>query len=442
MYDLIVLGGGPGGYETAKLAGMKGLKTVLIEEHDLGGTCLNRGCIPLKTFLHFARIKDEYESAVGSGLVTGDIAQLDQKKIKSYKEFVVKALRRGVQGMEKAAGVTVVSGRGIIKLCEDHHIVVSVSNEEYEAKNLVIATGSEENKLFFRSVDLPYKVIYSDGFLELEDVPKRVVIVGGGVIGIECASYLQSAGCEVTILEAQGHIGGGLDDDVAASLERILKKKGIRIFTDSLVERFEVDGVHVNSGIIPADCVLISIGRCARITDIKNTAIHTDGGYIAIDKFCMTNIGGVYACGDVTGKLLLAHVAYAQARVIVDHLMGRVHDGMEYNLIPQIIYSNPEVLTVGYTELDCKEKGIEYEVKVLPMTYNGKYFAEHGKDGTVAKIVVSDGKLCGFSMIGNGAAEIGVAVGMMIGRKIDDLKKIVFPHPTVGEIVHELCGVF
>ena len=246
----------------------------------------------------------------------------------------------------------------------------------------------------------------------------------------------------MTIVEAQEHIGGNLDDDIAEKLERILKKKGIKILTGSCVDQFEANGVHVSSRIIPTDCVLISSGRHARIKEIENTDIHINGGNVVIDKFCMTNIKGVYACGDVTGKQMLAHVAYAQARVIVDRLMGRPIDGIEYSWIPRILYSNPEVLTVGYTELDCKKKGIEYEVKDIPMTYNGKYFAEHGKDGAAAKMIVSNGKLCGFSMIGNGAAEIGLAAEMMMEMKIEDLKKIVFPHPTVGEIIYELCEMF
>ncbi len=441
-YDLIILGGGPGGYEAARLAGIKGIRTLLIEERNLGGTCLNRGCIPLKVFLHIAKIKENYETIVKNGFVQGQDIEPFMTKISSYKEIAVDGLRRGVVGMEKRAGVEVLYGHGVIEKSTDDNFGISVGNDFYEFDNLVISTGSDDIKLPYSIDSLPYKVVTSEEFLNINEIPQKVVVIGGGVIGIETASFFNMMGSQVTIIETLSHIGGGLDDDVADSFAKILKRKGIKILTDTNVQGFKHEGVDIGNGVIETDFVLIAIGRspCVNAIGLDATGIKYSTKGIDVDNHCKTNISNIYACGDVTGKMMLAHVAYAQARIIIKDIIGKSDAGIDYGKVPKIIYSSPEIISVGKTEKVCKDSGIEYEARTLPLTYNGRYFAEHGKDGAFGKIIISNEKLLGITLVGNDISEIAIVSEMMMGMKLGDIDRLVFPHPTVGEIIHNLCG--
>lgn len=452
MFDVVVIGGGPGGYKTAELLGKQGISVALVEEDALGGVCLNQGCIPFKSYLNVAKLRQKAKKLLKEITEDEFDVKLNQKKILQKKQQIIKGLQQSVSGLLKSSGVIVFYGCARVVESMDKYIRIDVNGELLECKNVVIATGSEE--IMFPDIIkemLPYKVMGSREMLELEDFPKSIDIVGGGVIGLEAACYYADAGCTVTLIEASDHVGGHIDLEIAMVLKRIMQNKGIRIITNTCLKKFEQDGVvyQQNDEFIrrESQCVLIAIGRKPRIdTDMLDClGVKYDKKGIVIDEHCRTSNPRVYACGDVTGKLMLAHTAYRQAKVIVDSIKEK-GSSMDYQIIPRIIYTNPEVLSVGFTEEDCKEQNIRYIAKSLPMTYSGKYFAECGKDGARAKMIVDEAehRIIGFHMIGNGSSELSLALELMISNKMttDEIGNMIFAHPTYSEIVGELTNCF
>lgn len=449
MFDLIILGGGPGGYRAAELAGKYGLKTALIEKKQLGGTCLNKGCIPLKGYLHLAHMINTAKELQKDNIFQGlNVNNINQSNIVKRNQFVIDNLQQGIEHKLKNAGVTLYNGNAKILSVNEEEVVVAVNDLRVSARYLIVAVGSQEIRLPFAHKELSYSVIYSDEMLSLQYIPNKVVIVGAGVIGLEAASYFNAVGCEVTLIDSAAEIGSGLDTEIANSLRKILEQKGIKIHTNAKVKEFRENDICIEkngeSFNISTETVLIAVGRIPFVEGLglEENDIYYDKNGIVIDDVCRTNKCNVFACGDVTGKVLLAHTAYEQARIAVENIRG-IKVSMNYMLLPRIIYTSPEVMEVGLSEKECIEKNISYIVGELPMTYSGKYYVEHKKDGAKAKILVdaSTKAVIGFSMIGDGASEIALAVEMMVANKtkIEDVTKLIFPHPTVGEILRELA---
>lgn len=449
IFDLIVLGGGPAGYLAGERAGHAGLKTLVIEKRALGGVCLNEGCVPSKALLYSAKIFD-YANGHGAKYgVTAENAKIDQKKVIERKNKVVATLVGGVGMQLKKNHVTVEMGFGEILGKTAEGFKLKVNDKEFIGKKLIIATGSEP-------VLPPIPGLmeaYNSGFgltnrevLELETIPENFVVIGGGVIGLEMASYFNSVGSKVTVIEMLDHIAGNTDREISSILQKNYEKKGITFKLSCKVTSVGKDSVEYEEkgvkNVISANKVLFSIGRrpVTKGFGLETLNVEMDRNAIKTDDKGRTNISGLYAAGDVNGILMLAHTAYRESEVAINHITGK-KDIMRYNAIPSVIYTNPEVASVGETEESAKEKGYEVKTVTTSMMFSGRYVAENeGGDG-ICKLVVDTkyNRLLGVHMIGNYSSEIIYGAALMIETemKIDDIKELVFPHPTVCEIIRE-----
>lgn len=448
-FDIIIIGGGPGGYNAAERAAHGGLKTSLFEERALGGVCLNEGCIPTKTLLYSAKILDYANHGEKYG-VTVEGAKLDHAKVVDRKDRVVKTLVSGVAAKMKNAGVTVINGTAKIKEKTPAGFIVECGGEMYEAANLLICTGSE-------AVIPPIpglREAYEAGFavtnreiLDIRTLPKKVVVIGGGVIGLEMASYFNSVGCEVSVIEMLDKIAGPTEKEISSILEKNYAKKGVKFILGAKVTSVDKSG-HVEyekdgkTERIECDLALISTGRRARTKDIglEEVGVQLNRGAVVTDETCRTSVPGIWAAGDVNGKIMLAHTAYREGEVAITNILGG-HDRVDYRAIPSVIYTNPEVGTVGETVESAKKAGIDAEEVTLSLRYSGRYIAENeGGDGIV-KIVYGreHHEILGVHMIGSYASEIIYGAAAMVAKeqRVSDVQKIVFPHPTVCEVIRE-----
>ena len=449
IYDLIVIGGGPAGYLAGERAGHAGLKTLIIEKQFIGGVCLNEGCIPTKTLLYSAKLKDGAEHGAKYG-VTAQGLTLDHKAVLARKDKVVKTLTGGIGAQLKALGVEVIMGEAAIQPKTAEGYAVSVNGETYVGKRLLISAGSKALVPPIPGVAEGLEkgyVVTNREILAMEEVPEKLVVIGGGVIGLEMASYFNSAGSQVTIVEMLDKIGGAIDGEIAGILKKNYEKKGIKFCLGCRVTAVEQGKVHYEkageAGVAEGDKILLSIGRVPATNGLglENIGVETDRrGAILTDEYMKTNQPEVYASGDVNGKSMLAHTAYRETEVAINNMLGK-RDRMRYDAIPAVIYTNPEVAGVGETEQSAKEKGLNVTVKSISMRYAGRYVAENeGGDGIVKIVVDNDTKrLLGVHMIANYSSEIILAACTMIERKltVDQIKKIVFPHPTVCEAIRE-----
>lgn len=447
MYDLIVLGGGPGGYLAAERAAAEGLRVALIEKRFLGGVCLNEGCIPTKTFLNSAKIYDYTKHGEKYGVqVSG--SSLDHGAVVARKNDVTKKLVSGIRAALKAGKVTVIEGEGVIT-GKGEGFLVQAGGQEVEGKNLIVACGSmpvlPPIPGLREALDAGVAVTNRE-ILDMTEVPKRLVVIGGGVIGLEMASYFNSAGSQVTVIEMLQSIAGATDKEISGILLESYRKKGIDfklgakvVGLDGGAVSYELDGKTEK---VEADTVLVSIGRRAATAGIglESIGVALERGAIVTDSQCRTNIPGVYAAGDCNGKSMLAHTAYREAEVCVNNIVGK-RDVMRYQAIPAVIYTNPEVAGVGETEETAAKKGIRYKKSTVSMMYSGRYMAENTEYDGICKVLVEEktDKIIGVHMLGNYASEIIFSAAMMVEceMRVKDVKEMVFPHPTVSEIIRE-----
>ena len=420
-FDLIVIGGGPGGYLCAERAGKAGLRPALIEKRALGGTCLNEGCIPTKSLLYCAK---QYQAALhGADYgVTAENVSFDHAKVVARKDGVVRTLVRGVGAAMKAHGVTVFSAEGKILGKDGENFTVSAGGEVLSAPRLVIATGSSAAVPPIPGV----KEGLASGFvmtnreiLALQTQPKSLVCIGGGVIGLEMACYFASIGTKVTVVEMMPKIAGNTDPEICDLLMKTYRKQGMEFCLGAKVEAVTAAGVVYSDAAgqhtAPCDRVLLSAGRRADVTGLGTEAIGLalERGAVVTDARMRTNVPGVWAIGDCNGKLMLAHTAYREA----------------------------EVACVGETEQSAKEKGLDVQVVKAPMALSGRYLAENPKGDGFCKLLYDRKNRCvvGVHLVGSYASEIIYGAAMMVHSKlpVQHLDKIVFPHPTVGEVVRE-----
>ncbi len=451
MIDLLIIGGGPAGYVAAERAGHAGLKVVLFEKKAMGGVCLNEGCIPTKTLLYSAKI---YENALHGDKygVFGDNIRFDYEKMISRKKKVVRKLVSGVESKMKSNQVTVVKGEALIEGRSAEGIEVSCNGEKYNGKNLLVCTGSEASVPPIPGLREAEGVVLTNReILEMTERPASLVVIGGGVIGMEFASFYNSLGTKVTVVEMLPEILGGLDFEVSAMLRDIYTKKGITFNLNAKVVQIAGNKVVFEKGgathSVEGEKILLSVGRrpVTQGFGLENLGVELLRTGIKVDEKMRTNVPGVFAAGDVTGFSLLAHTASREGEVVVNNLTGR-NDIMRYNAIPGVVYTNPEVAGVGETEESARAKGIAYKVARLPMAYAGRFVAENEGGSGVCKVLVGEkhGEVIGVHMLGNPSSEIiyGVCIAIEQEMTLKEMQEVVFPHPTVSEIIKEVVFNF
>jgi len=437
MFDLIVIGAGPGGYEAAAHAGSLGKSVAVVEKAELGGTCLNVGCIPAKTFLRSSRLFREYREAAALGIIVG-APSFDMPALVARKDKVVGTLKRGVSGLLRDTSVEVLHGTGRLV----GRNAVEVDGERHEAANILIASGSRPAVPPIPGVD-GERVLDSTSVFALKAVPERIAIIGGGYIGLEFASFFHEIGTEVTVYEALPRIATGCDGDIADELLKILRRGGIEIHLSCLVLGIDGDTLHYQdvAGAQHSDSatyILNATGRTPVVADLGLEEVGVDASTrgIRVDDQGRTNVPNIWACGDVTGRHMLAHVAVREGIVAVNSMFGRP-DRMRYEAIPAVIYSHPEVAMVGKTEEELKAAAVEYRKAVVPMALAGRFLIEHVKGTGLVKVLAgaAHGEILGVHAIGDLSSEFIVAAGAMIEAEMTlaQASEIIFPHPTVAE---------
>lgn len=439
MYKLAIIGGGPAGYVAAEKAALAGLPTILFEAGKLGGVCLNEGCIPTKTLLYSAKILDQAREASKYGVNITD-ATPDFPSIMKRKEKVVKKLVGGVRVRLRDAGVEVLKVPVTIKGRSGEAFELEAQGESYLAEKLLVCTGSTAFIPPIPGVEGNPAVMTAREALSLEEIPRSVVIVGGGVIGMEFASLFNSLGAEVTVIEMLPKILGPIDQEISSLVQARYRKKGVNFHLGCKVTGVS-GGADVSFTLpdgeamtVSAEKVLVSVGRRPNLTGfgLENIGVKTGRG-IEVDSHMQTSVPGVYAAGDVTVLSMLAHTASRQGEVAVNHILG-IEDSINYRAIPSVVYTNPEVACVGASA----EEGSR--VLSMPMAYSGRFVAENERGEGICKVVLDqEDRIIGVHMVGNPASEIIGTASLAVsqGLKADEFLRTILPHPTVSEILRE-----
>lgn len=445
-YQVGIIGGGPGGYVCALRAAQLGLSVVLIEGERLGGTCLNWGCIPTKALVKSADLWREIGRAEEFGLFVSD-KRVDFAAVNARKNQIVSALVGGVEKLMKAGNIRVVQGWGEFNQVGQISVTTDSGVEHIQVENVVLATGSVPVRIPIPGVDLP-GVLTSEGILNLNDLPKSLVVIGGGVIGLEFASIYQAFGVKVSVVEMLPTLLPTVDEEIPKRLTPLLKRSGIDVFTKTAVKKIIKEGdnlivqVEDAKGIrdIVADRVLLSTGRRPNLQgiNINSLGLELDKGAIRVNAQMQTNLPNVYAIGDVVGGIMLAHVASTEGIIAIESIAGHSVE-MSYKAIPSAIFTHPEIATVGYTEQELKSSGKVYKVSKFPFSANGKALALGESIGLVKVLADAEGVIVGASIMGPQAstliAELVIAVEK--GLQAEDVARTVHAHPTLSETIME-----
>lgn len=443
-YDIAIIGGGPAGYTAAERAAAGGLKTVIFEKKAMGGVCLNEGCIPTKTLLYSAKLLDNAKGAAKYGIAVPDGISFNLEKIIDRKDKVVKKLTGGVKQTVKSYGAELIEKEAVITGEDNGLIQILAGGEKYEVIYLLVCTGSD-------TVIPPIKGLSEIDYwtskeaLEMAVLPKSLAIIGGGVIGMEFASFFNSMGVKVSVIEMMPEILGAMDKETSAMLRTEYQKRGINFQLNSKVIEVSPAGVTIEKAgklsLIEADKVLVSVGRKANLNQVGLDKLKVEmvRNGVKVDEHMLTSHPKVYACGDITGYSMLAHTAIRESEVAINHILG-VEDRMNYHCVPGVVYTNPELTGVGKTEEELKASGTSYHVQKLPMAYSGRFVAENETGNGLCKLILDEeDRIIGCHLLGNPASEIIVVAGIAVqyGYTVEEFQKTVFSHPTVGEIYHE-----
>ena len=445
--DLIIIGSGPGGYRAAEYAAKKGLQVVVFEGKAVGGTCLNEGCIPTKSFARNAEVLLTLAQAEDFGIEDAHF-KFDFSKVVARKNQVIETLSNGITTLLSQPGITLVKERA--SFVSDKIVKAELSGEEYEADNIIIATGSESKMPPHCDIDED-AIIDSSGLLSVTCVPERLCIVGAGVIGMEFASIFNAFGSKVTVVEFLKECLPAVDDDIAKRLRKNLEKQGVEFFMQSAVKTVKNNSdssktvVYERKGkedSLEADVVLMAVGRKPSVAIVENTSIEYDErSGIHVDDHFETNVKGVFAIGDCNGKQMLAHAATMQGIHVVNHILG-IADNICFDIMPAAVFTHPEVGCVGKTEQQLKDSALAYKALKGYYRANGKALAMNETEGVVKLLVddSSEGKILGCHIMGTHAADLvqEVSALMNFNATLADIHNIIHIHPTLGEVLFDV----
>ena len=447
--DLLIIGSGPGGYRTASYAAKNGLQVTIIEKDQLGGTCLNAGCIPTKCLAHDAEVRIAALSSFDT------LPSLDFVKVMERKNGVLNQLREGINTLLNQPNINLIKGEA--HFVSDH--IVEVGDRKIEAKNIIIATGSQaklppfiNREDYLNSPTLKRSVVTSTELLSIDELPKRLVIIGAGVIGMEFASAFAAFGCQVVVVEYMKECLPMIDSDIAKRLRKMLEKRGVTFYMQSAVEKVippteedNVDTVVVFNKKdkeikLEADLVLVATGRQPNVMDIglDSTNIEYSLKGIPVDKNMETNINGVYAIGDVNARQMLAHAATFQGFRAVNHILSK-QDNIRLEIMPSAIFTYPEAACVGKTEEQCKEAGIKYTIRKGFYRSNGKALSMNETEGMIKILIGEDGLILGGHAYGSHSADLIQELSALMNRDttLDEICDIIHIHPTLSEILQD-----
>jgi len=437
VYDIIIIGAGPGGYVAAERAGARGKKVLIIEKEHLGGVCLNRGCIPTKSLLNSSKLYKKAKSSEQFGVHAENVT-FNLEEAMAWKEDVINTLRKGVAFQMKHNKVEVIEGDA------QYHggKSVLVNGTEYTGENIIIATGSSPFVPPIPGADSPFCKT-SREVLNLEKLPSSAVVIGGGVIGLEFASFFSNLGIKTDVIEMMDEIVPFMDKGLAKVMRR--EMKGIDFHLKSKVEK--IDGSKVcftnkkgKEEILDTELIILAVGRKPNIESFTGSGLDIERGRVKVDERMRTNLPGVYAVGDVTGESLLAHSASRMGEVVVQQICGE-DDHMRYNAVPWAVYTYPEAAGCGLNEQEAEEKGITVKTASMQMRGNGRFYAENGKAGGLCKVIVhaETDILLGVHLLGAQCSEMIAGAASMIEAelRVSEIKEIIYPHPSVSEIIKD-----
>jgi dihydrolipoamide dehydrogenase len=445
---IAILGAGPGGYVAALRAAQLGAQVTVIEEGDIGGVCLNVGCIPTKALLRSAEVYRTFKRAKTFGLQLDGTVTADWPAIQVRKDKIVKRLVGGVGLLLRKAGVEVIHGRGRFVSPRALEITTPTGTQRVQADRVVIATGSRPVRLPLPGMDLP-GVIDSTGALALEELPERLLIIGGGAIGVEFADLFNAFGVQVTLVEMLSGLLPLMDSELGSELARALQRRKVKVHLDSRVTRVDADGDGLLAAVstskgevgVNVDMVLVAVGRRPNVEELglEAAGVHVEKGGIPVDQRMQTNVPGIYAIGDVTGGILLAHVASLGGEVAVENALGHTAT-LDLKTVPSCVYTDPEIASVGLTEQQARESGYDVQVGRFPLNANGKALT-YGESRGLVKVVSEArfGEVLGLHMVAPHASDLIHEGGLALALEatIDELITTVHGHPTLGEAIRE-----